>query len=209
MSKWSFGAGDGVPVVHDLSEKKTCPRCGEVLYADMQICYGCLYDFTRSDHGPSEVAAALDEPDGIVLEEPVDLPVVLPARKPSVAAVEGAADLLDDEVTTVLDGSRPLGPRPGQDPGILVRGIDAEVFVSVPSKGICIGRSADNEVLVRDKSVSRRHLRLLPVSDGMEAIDLGSTNPARYRGAPIVSSTVIPWGEEVVLGGVKIMPQRR
>ena len=43
--------------------KKTCPRCGEELFADMQVCYGCLYDFTRSDNGPSEIAEALDEPE--------------------------------------------------------------------------------------------------------------------------------------------------
>ena len=45
--------------------KKTCPRCGEELFADMQVCYGCLYDFTRSDNGPSEIADALDEPEGL------------------------------------------------------------------------------------------------------------------------------------------------
>jgi len=29
-------------------ETKTCPRCGSELYADMSVCYGCLYDFSRS-----------------------------------------------------------------------------------------------------------------------------------------------------------------
>ena len=28
-------------------ETKTCPRCGSELYADMSVCYGCLYDFSR------------------------------------------------------------------------------------------------------------------------------------------------------------------
>lgn len=28
-------------------ETKVCPRCGSELYADMNVCYGCLYDFTR------------------------------------------------------------------------------------------------------------------------------------------------------------------
>ena len=28
-------------------ETKACPRCGAVLYADMNVCYGCLYDFSR------------------------------------------------------------------------------------------------------------------------------------------------------------------
>lgn len=26
---------------------KTCPRCGQILFADMDVCYGCLYDFSR------------------------------------------------------------------------------------------------------------------------------------------------------------------
>ena len=34
-------------------ETKMCPRCGAELYADMSVCYGCLYDFTRDvGHAP-------------------------------------------------------------------------------------------------------------------------------------------------------------
>lgn len=33
---------------------KTCPRCGEVLFADMDVCYGCLYDFSRDERARSE-----------------------------------------------------------------------------------------------------------------------------------------------------------
>lgn len=33
---------------------KTCPRCGEILFADMDVCYGCLYDFSRDDRARSE-----------------------------------------------------------------------------------------------------------------------------------------------------------
>lgn len=29
-------------------ETKVCPRCGAKLYADMNVCYGCLYDFSRN-----------------------------------------------------------------------------------------------------------------------------------------------------------------
>ena len=28
-------------------ETRTCPRCGSELYADMSVCYECLYDFSR------------------------------------------------------------------------------------------------------------------------------------------------------------------
>lgn len=47
---------------------KTCPRCGALLYADMQVCYGCLYDF--SDDGS---ALAL-------VPEPGPRPEALPGR---------------------------------------------------------------------------------------------------------------------------------
>ena len=34
---------------------KTCPRCGSELYADMMVCYGCLYDFTRERDASAEL----------------------------------------------------------------------------------------------------------------------------------------------------------
>lgn len=52
--KLTFGAGQpAVRSQNKLDEgasgfrTKTCPRCGAELFADMPICYGCLYDFSR------------------------------------------------------------------------------------------------------------------------------------------------------------------
>lgn len=33
---------------------KRCPRCGELLFSDMSVCYGCLYDFERKPYRPPE-----------------------------------------------------------------------------------------------------------------------------------------------------------
>lgn len=33
---------------------KRCPRCGETLFDDMSVCYGCLYDFEREPYRPPE-----------------------------------------------------------------------------------------------------------------------------------------------------------
>lgn len=45
---------------------KTCPRCGAVLFSDMNRCYGCLYDFPEQ---VSEVnPMTLDEPWGTIDE---------------------------------------------------------------------------------------------------------------------------------------------
>ena len=40
---------------------RRCPRCGAELYADMSVCYGCLYDFSRDisrDVSPERPAAS-------------------------------------------------------------------------------------------------------------------------------------------------------
>ena len=50
---------------------KTCPRCGAKLFADMDVCYGCLYDFTKEVRRPPEVEAV--DPAGVTsvpLDEP-------------------------------------------------------------------------------------------------------------------------------------------
>ncbi len=69
---------------------KVCPRCGAEVFADMDVCYGCLYDFTRAN---------LDYPgSGSVMGAEVE------ARGPAIsadaAAVRGAA-----AETTILSAS--------------------------------------------------------------------------------------------------------
>lgn len=49
-------------------ETKTCPRCGAELYADMSVCYGCLYDFSHSE-GRSERFLPEPAPAGGVVQE--------------------------------------------------------------------------------------------------------------------------------------------
>lgn len=57
------GANDGAGTT------KTCPRCGAVLFSDMNRCYGCLYDFPEQDPEvgpmtPGEPWEDVDEPWG-------------------------------------------------------------------------------------------------------------------------------------------------
>lgn len=55
---------------------KTCPRCGQVLFADMDVCYGCLYDFRRHTERAVETDAVLPKleeellPDDLIPDEP-------------------------------------------------------------------------------------------------------------------------------------------
>ncbi len=207
-------------------EKKTCPRCGQLLYADMTVCYGCLYDFTRKDNGPSEPAAAKTVAAKTVAAKPAAAKtaavVSADAERGGVAPPEpgpsgreredsalsgkpgprplstpiGSPD--DNEVTTLLDGPSVIeGPH-----AVCVRTDSADVLVPLGEKGLCVGRGSGNQVVLREKSVSRRHLRILPAEEGAEVRDLGSTNPAKYRGRPLRGTVLVPWGGEVELGGV-------
>ena len=47
---------------------KSCPRCLEELFSDMQICYGCLYDFSRAPApiAPTYTAAMFSQKKGSV-----------------------------------------------------------------------------------------------------------------------------------------------
>ena len=51
---WPIEGLDDIDDVIDeeSSLTKTCPRCGEELFRDMDVCYGCLYDFTRKPDLP-------------------------------------------------------------------------------------------------------------------------------------------------------------
>lgn len=53
---------------------KVCPRCGAVLYADMQVCYGCLYEYSGEETG----LELLPEPES----RPQALPVIASGRGP-------------------------------------------------------------------------------------------------------------------------------
>ncbi len=38
---------------NEAMNTKVCPRCSAVLFADMNVCYGCLYDFNWVSKAPS------------------------------------------------------------------------------------------------------------------------------------------------------------
>ena len=199
----------------------------------MTVCYGCLYDYTRKDNGPSELAVVeragtssanrgneaarndLHEGELPAVETrraaasaampagagsattPVPAtkaPAPVPARLSTAPAA--TADF-DDEVTTVLDAP-PAGERVH---AVWVKAAGVDVLVPLGDAGISVGRGSGNTVVLHDKSVSRRHLRIAPAKGGAEVRDLGSTNPARYLGRPLRQSVLVGWGEEVELGG--------
>lgn len=153
-------------------ETKECPRCGAELYADLQICYGCLYDFSRD----------------VTHAAPV-LPDADPHRD------EGGEDTYDlGAAASIL--ARATGPV-----GMLVRTSVADLWVSVPEEGLLLGRDPSCDVVLHSPAVSRRHLRVVPTPNGMDVCDLGSTNPATYRGREVSDRVAVAYGESVDVCG--------
>ena len=71
-----------------------------------------------------------------------------------------------------------------------------------------VGRSEDNDIVVADSSVSRRHARISRGDNGFVLEDLGSTNGTLLDGAPIDRERV-EGGDELTFGGVDARLVRR
>ena len=149
-------------------ETKMCPRCGAELYADMSVCYGCLYDFTRDvGHAPG----ALPSPVGAA---------------PSSDALGGDTEDLSAAVS--------LARRRGREVGVVVRTASVDLWAPVPGGGTSVGRDPSNDVVLHSLAVSRRHLRMVPTPDGMEVEDLGSRTPPRIGGGTSPGASSCPMG---------------
>ena len=64
-----------------------------------------------------------------------------------------------------------------------------------------IGRSAENDIVISDPNVSRKHAQLLRSENGFVVEDLGSTNGTFLDGAPIDRER-IESGDELAFGGI-------
>lgn len=155
-----FGARPGVRY-----ETKFCPRCGAELYADMNVCYGCLYDFSR---------------DGSRVRD---------AGLPAVAGGASGGDALD------LLACGPHEDGFTDEVGMFVRTSSVDFWMCVPEKGLSLGRAPENDIVLHSPAISSRHLHVAPTPDGMELRDLGATNPARYHGREVRGLVVVPYGD--------------
>ena len=212
---------------------KLCPRCGARLYGDMDVCYDCLYDFTRGGASRASAAApgSAHAERGIPENPAVSTaaaavavtasastaaaPAVVPAAPAAHAATptssaggERNPSRQTRDKPSGLGDTQSLAPPPealqrvGEEVGMLIRTpmVDAWLPVS-PKEGCSLGRDPANDIVLHAPTVSRRHLRLAPTPDGMQVIDLGSTNPATYRGEEVRESVIVPYGDSIELCG--------
>lgn len=90
----------------------------------------------------------------------------------------------------------------GPCPITLTSSLDDQTFSL--SQGACVvGSDAGADYVLRDKTVSRRHLSLELVPEGVRVRDLGSTNGSHHDGR-LVSDLVLTTNGEVRLGRASI-----
>jgi adenylate cyclase len=78
----------------------------------------------------------------------------------------------------------------------------------VPIKdGLTLGRSSDNDVVLRDFSVSRHHARVATADDDFEIVDLDSTNGVKVND-DFVTSGALKAGDRVTIGNFLLDVQR-
>ena len=199
---------------------KVCPRCGEELFADMRVCYGCLYEFppARDVTAPAsstvpkteESASAAEEPalPGLVEDEPFLWDAGLP---PAESGWED--DTLDlsgvGNKAIATAASSPDTQPSSREVLCWVRTPSMEVRLPIPNEGLVIGRDQTCDVVLRSRAVSRSHVRILPAQDGeegMRVIDLGATNPAIFSGREVRGEVLVPLGWTVSICGAFATP---
>jgi adenylate cyclase len=72
---------------------------------------------------------------------------------------------------------------------------------SIPVSGICsLGRSRNNQVVLKDTKASRRHAMIHPQGEGEYwLVDFGSTNGTLVNGRRVIQPTTLADGDEILL----------
>jgi DNA-binding NtrC family response regulator len=110
----------------------------------------------------------------------------------------------DDERTVSLDGAQSARAR--RPIGVIVRGVDADMEPSVfrLSEGKCLlGGAKSCNIVLRERTVSRQHVELSLVPEGVRVRDLESRNGTFYQGQRVESMILAP-GARLRLGSAEI-----
>ncbi|HET9931368.1 MAG TPA: FHA domain-containing protein, partial [Polyangiaceae bacterium] len=81
----------------------------------------------------------------------------------------------------------------------VVEGPDAGSFIDMASQAVRIGTSSQNDLVLTDQTVSRRHCALVPVPEGLRLVDEGSRNGVLV-GAMRVFEAVLQGAQRLTIG---------
>ena len=114
--------------------------------------------------------------------------------------------MIDDE----LEGATKNVSRPVSPDGIVLVVLNGKATgTSFPAPGsmggvATIGKSDENDLVLRDETVSRKHVEITRVRDGLRVRDLDSTNGTRI-GAAAIKEAIIGVGTILRVGDVEIL----
>ncbi|MEE9394813.1 MAG: SpoIIE family protein phosphatase [Planctomycetota bacterium] len=86
---------------------------------------------------------------------------------------------------------------------VFVDGRESGTYEIRKGEECVIGREAGNDIVVLDRSVSRRHCKIRVRGDGLEMIDLGSANGIYYEGESH-TRLIVGDGDQVSLGTARL-----
>jgi len=150
-------------------------------------------------------ALAAERPQPLQVGDQVELggfTLVFKALRPLVNAGDGAPGSPEaaPEAATLLVERSASAPAAGA-PVLLIHTLQGEREVRLSGKPLLIGRDPGSDIRIEDPTVSRRHARLEPASEGYEVVDLGSANGLTGKGGKI-SRKLLEEGEVIWLSGV-------
>lgn len=166
---------------------KTCPQCGQMLFQDMSVCYGCLYDFSRE--GARRVP---------LLPDPV-----LDGRMEVVESedLEEEPTLVADDGASVFGGVTRVAHEPKRGLALFIQTGDVDLTVPVPSQGLMVGRLATNDIVLHSRAVSKRHVFVIPCGWTLLVQDQGATNPAILKGQEVTGGQTMCLGDTLNICG--------
>ncbi len=85
----------------------------------------------------------------------------------------------------------------------VTRGRDAGASLDVAGQPVRVGSADDNDLVLRDDSVSRHHCELEPVAGGMRVRDAGSTNGVFAAGVRVYDA-LVPFDARLVVGDTEL-----
>lgn len=142
------------------SRLKVCPQCGEKLFADMDVCYACLYDYRaaqneRGDqlmpgvgHGVTRRADTMPEQSVTTPPSPARVTALehpLPADMRPTPPQPSSQELCHAE-----DSEPQMAANPGSQEYLRVMTEDMDVMMPVPAEGLVVGPRDDCDLVVRN-----------------------------------------------------------
>lgn len=167
---------------------KICPQCGQELFADMMVCYGCLYDFSR-EH--IDCSPMLPDPD---VSETGELGLTY--SRGFFAPLEEDAQMVEP-----VTGGERTTPSATGGLGLFIQTGDIDLTVPLPVRGLMVGRLPINDIVLHSRAVSKQHVLIVPSGGGAVVEDQGSTNLAVLRGREVAGSRRMSLGDTLSICG--------